>query len=49
MATVHEMSKIENINGLWVVMILSAATGQWIAQGEWATRQEAESDRLNWL
>ena len=49
MATIHEISKVKNINSLWVVMILSAATGQWIVQGEWNTKAQAEADRKNWL
>lgn len=49
MSNLYEISKVENINNLWVVKILSAATGQWIVQGEWTTKQEAETDRQNWL
>jgi len=49
MNNLREISKVANINGIWTVQILSAATGQWIVQGEWTTKQEAESDRQNWL
>jgi len=49
MTNIKELSKIENINGIWTVQILSAAIGQWIVQGEWTTKQEAETDRQNWL
>ena len=49
MTNLYEMSKVQHINGLWCVMILSAATGKWICQGEWSTKEQADNDRLNWL
>ena len=46
--SVHEMSKVEQRGRYWVVLILSAAIGKWIVQGEWLTKQEAEADLINW-
>ncbi|KKL65328.1 hypothetical protein LCGC14_2156120 [marine sediment metagenome] len=49
MATLHELSKVQYVDGFWYVMILSAAIGQWIPEAEWLTKEEAEADRENWL
>jgi len=49
MTNIHEISKVEYIHGLWCVMILSASNGHWICQGEWNTKEEATTDRQNWL
>ncbi len=48
-ANVKELTKVKEKNGKWYVMVLSAATGKWIPQGEWNTEREAEQDRKNWL
>lgn len=49
MSNIREITKVEFVNGYWTVQILSAATGRWIIQGEWATEAEAQADRRNWL
>lgn len=49
MTTIHEISRVRQDGHYWVVEILSAATGRWIVQGEWTTKQAAETDRKNWM
>lgn len=48
MTTINEISKVEHINGFWCVLILSAATGRWIVQGEHRNEAAARRDLLNW-
>jgi hypothetical protein len=48
MTKITEMSKIEQVNGFWCVLILSAATGRWIVQGEHTNRDAALRDLRNW-
>lgn len=50
MQNIIEMSRIrrDERTGLWLVEIRSAATGQWIVQGEHRTAAEARADRRNW-
>jgi hypothetical protein len=44
-----EPSRVRQVGNLWVVEILSDATGQWIVQGEHLTQAAAEQDRReNW-
>lgn len=47
--TIREISRVRQDGRFWVVEILSAATGRWICQGEWTTREAAERDRRNWM
>lgn len=48
MAKIIEMTRIRQIESLWVVEVLSPVSG-WIVQGEHLTKQAAENDRRNWL
>ena len=48
--TIREITKIEQREGTdgrtyYCVMLLSAATGRWIVQGEHLTQDAAEQDR----
>lgn len=45
---VLELSRIRKVQGLWVVQVLSAATGAWIVVSEWRTETEAKADLRNW-
>lgn len=49
MTNVCEISRVRQEGKFWVVEILSGATGRWIVQGEWTTKEAAESDRKNWM
>lgn len=49
MKNIRELSRVRNLNGLWVVEVLSNKSGRWIIQGEWATEAQANKDRKNWL
>ncbi len=46
---IREISRVREYNGYWIVEILSGATGRWIVQGEWITKEAAELDRKNWI
>ncbi len=49
MTQVYEISRVRQEGKYWIVEILSGATGRWICQGEWLTKQAAEADRKNWM
>ena len=49
MTNVSEITRTRQINDRWAVEVLSAVTGQWIIQGVWATKAQAEADRRNWM
>lgn len=50
MNNIKELSRVRQSQetGLWIVEILSPVSG-WICQGEWATEEQANQDRLNWI
>lgn len=49
MSSIHEISRVRQVEGFYVVEILSAATGRWIIQGEHRSKQAADADRKNWM
>ena len=46
-ATIHQMTRVRQIDHLWVVEVRSPVHGRWIVQGEWLTKRQADADRLN--
>lgn len=46
---IRELTKVEQMHGLWVVKLLSSVTGQWMVVSEWVSKEQAETDRKNWL